>query len=47
MQTHITTPFGRRSLSLAMVARQAATQDFASRPGASETIVHKWRLFGR
>ncbi len=45
MQSHITTPFGRRSLSLAMVARQTATQEFASRPEANETIVHKWRLF--
>ncbi len=45
MQTIATTPFGRRSLSLAMVASQAATKEFASRPDASETVVHKWRLF--
>ena len=45
MQTQPTTPFGRRSLSLAMVASQAATENFAARPGASETVVHKWRLF--
>jgi replication initiation protein RepC len=45
MQRQATTPFGRRSLSLAMVASQAATKEFASRPNASETIVHKWRLF--
>jgi replication initiation protein RepC len=45
MQTQPTTPFGRRPLSLAMVARQAATENFAARPGASETVVHKWRLF--
>jgi replication initiation protein RepC len=45
MPTHLTTPFGRRSLSLAMVARQAATKEFALRPDASETVVHKWRLF--
>jgi replication initiation protein RepC len=45
MQTQPTTPFGRRPLSLAMVASQAATENFASRPGVSETIVHKWRLF--
>ncbi len=45
MQTQPTTPFGRRPLSLAMVASQAATEDFAARPGASETVVHKWRLF--
>ncbi|RTL79079.1 MAG: replication initiation protein RepC, partial [Hyphomicrobiales bacterium] len=45
MQTQPTTPFGRRTLSLAMVASQAATKEFASRPDASETVVHKWRLF--
>ncbi|GLI95596.1 plasmid replication protein RepC [Methylocystis echinoides] len=45
MPIHSTTPFGRRSLSLAMVASQAATKEFASRPNASETVVHKWRLF--
>ena len=45
MQTQPTTPFGRRPLSLAMVASQAATENFAARPGASETVVHKWRLF--
>jgi replication initiation protein RepC len=45
MRMQPTTPFGRRSLSLAMVASQAATENFATRPGASETVVHKWRLF--
>ncbi len=45
MQTQPTTPFGRRPLSLAMVANQAATETFAARPGASETVVHKWRLY--
>ena len=45
MQTHSTTPFGRRSLSLAMVASQANARDFAGKPGNSETVVHKWRLF--
>ncbi len=45
MQTQPTTPFGRRPLSLAMVASQAATENFAARPGASETVVHKWRLY--
>ena len=45
MHTQPTTPFGRRPLSLAMVASQAATENFAARPGASETVVHKWRLF--
>jgi replication initiation protein RepC len=28
-----------------MVASQAATKEFASRPHAPETVVHKWRLF--
>jgi replication initiation protein RepC len=45
MQARPTTPFGRRPLSLAMVASQAATENFAAKPGASETVVHKWRLF--
>ena len=45
MQSQPTTPFGRRSLSLAMVASQATARDFAAKPGASETVVHKWRLF--
>ena len=45
MQTHSTTPFGRRSLTLAMVASQASARDFATKPGASEPVVHKWRLF--
>ena len=45
MQTQPTTPFGRRSLSLAMVASQAAAKDFAAKPDASEAAVHKWRLF--
>ncbi|MBM3654830.1 MAG: replication initiation protein RepC, partial [Alphaproteobacteria bacterium] len=45
MRTYPTTPFGRRPLSLAMVAAQAATRDFAARPDASEMVVHKWRLF--
>jgi replication initiation protein RepC len=45
MHTRSTTPFGRRPLSLAMVASQTATENFAAEPGASETVVHKWRLF--
>jgi replication initiation protein RepC len=45
MRTHPTTPFGRRPLSLAMVATQAVTRDFAAKPDASKTVVHKWRLF--
>ena len=45
MQTHSTTPFGRRSLTLAMVASQASTREFATKPGASESVLHKWRLF--
>ncbi|TXT42415.1 MAG: replication initiation protein RepC [Methylocystaceae bacterium] len=45
MQSHPTTPFGRRPLSLAMVASQAAAKEFAAKPNASEMAVHKWRLF--
>jgi len=45
MQTQPTTPFGRRPLSLAMVASQAATEAFRVKPDAAEKIVHKWRLF--
>ncbi|WP_363352368.1 plasmid replication protein RepC [Methylocystis echinoides] len=45
MQTRSTTPFGRRSLSLAMVVSQANARDFAAKPDASELVVHKWRLF--
>src|ERR1019366_1763001 len=45
MQTQPTTPFGRRSMSLAMVANQANARNFAGKPGNSETVVHKWRLF--
>jgi replication initiation protein RepC len=44
-QNRSTTPFGRRSLTLAMVAGQAAAKVFAERPDAAETVVHKWRLF--
>lgn len=43
MATYSTTPFGRRSLSLAMVAAQTVTRDFLAK--ADETVVHKWRLF--
>jgi replication initiation protein RepC len=28
-----------------MVASQTATENFSAKPGASETVVHKWRLF--
>ena len=45
MQTQPTTPFGRRPLSLAMVASQAATEAFRVKPNAPERVVHKWRLF--
>ena len=45
MQTQPTTPFGRRSLTLAMVASQASARDFTGKPGSSEAVVHKWRLF--
>jgi replication initiation protein RepC len=32
-------------MSLAMVASQATARDFAGKPGSSEAVVHKWRLF--
>ncbi|SEF15422.1 replication initiation protein RepC [Rhizobiales bacterium GAS191] len=40
MDTHLTTPFGRRSLSLAMVASQVAAK--ACPP---EIAAHKWHVF--
>ncbi|MGJ0620442.1 MAG: plasmid replication protein RepC [Methylocystis sp.] len=40
-----TTPFGRRPLSLAVIAAQTSTRAFAANENASETVVHKWRLF--
>lgn len=40
MEPHFSTPFGRRSLSLAMVASQATAKE--APPGAA---VHKWRIF--
>ena len=45
MQSQPTTPFGRRPLSLAMVASQAAAEAFRAKPDAAEAVVHKWRLF--
>jgi replication initiation protein RepC len=45
MRTHLTTPFGRRSLTRAMVASQTATQAFCDSAGASAAVAHKWRLF--
>ncbi|SEF12377.1 replication initiation protein RepC [Rhizobiales bacterium GAS191] len=40
MDTHLTTPFGRRSLSLAMVASQVT-----AKACAPETVAHKWQVF--
>ncbi|SDR63984.1 replication initiation protein RepC [Rhizobiales bacterium GAS113] len=40
MDIHLTTPFGRRSLSLAMVASQVA-----AKACSADTAVHKWQLF--
>src|SRR6266568_5962681 len=40
MQTRSTTPFGRRPLSLAMVASQVSAKTCPP-----ETVTHKWRLF--
>jgi replication initiation protein RepC len=40
-----TTPFGRRPLSLAVVANEAAARAFVKTAGDDPAIVHKWRLF--
>lgn len=40
MQTHATTPFGRRSMSLGMIATQIAAQGVDA-----GTSVHKWHVF--
>ena len=40
MHAHPTTPFGRRSLSLAMVASQVVANACPA-----DTVTHKWRLF--
>ncbi len=45
MGTHLTTPFGRRPLSRAMVAAQTLAKEFAAQPQAAEAVVHKWKLF--
>ncbi|MGJ0505997.1 MAG: plasmid replication protein RepC [Methylocystis sp.] len=48
MTTQTTTPFGRRPLSLAVVASQAAARAFAQTSGGAggaSPVVHKWRLF--
>ncbi len=45
MGTHLTTPFGRRPLSRAMVAAQALAKEFAAQPHAADAVVHKWKLF--
>ncbi len=45
MGTHLTTPFGRRPLSRAMVGAQTLAKEFATQPQAAEAVVHKWKLF--
>ena len=45
MSDNLTTPFGRRPLSLAMVASQVAARAYAESEKAAEAAVHKWRLF--
>ncbi|MEK8095537.1 plasmid replication protein RepC [Methylocystis sp. IM3] len=40
-----TTPFGRRPLSLAVVASQAAAKAFVQAAGEAPAVTHKWRLF--
>ncbi len=43
--TEATTPFGRRPLSLAVVASQAAAKAFVQTAGEKAAVTHKWRLF--
>ena len=46
MQSHTTTPFGRRPLSLAMVASAGGDARISRRnPTRPRLVVHKWRLF--
>lgn len=40
MQTHATTPFGRRSMSLGMIASQITAEAMPA-----DTTVHKWHVF--
>ncbi|MEK8121645.1 helix-turn-helix domain-containing protein [Methylocystis sp. IM4] len=46
MEPHVaTTPFGRRPMTLTLIATQAAACDFAAQTNSSNSAVHKWRLF--
>ncbi len=46
MEPHVAaTPFGRRSMTLALIATQAAARDFAAHTNSSNIAIHKWRLF--
>lgn len=45
MRTRATTPFGRRPMTLAMMASQTSARDFTQSPSATYSPVHKWRLF--
>jgi len=45
MTTRSTTPFGRRSTSLGLIATQIETRAFAEKSGGDKEPVHKWRVF--
>ena len=45
MTTRSTTPFGRRSTSLGLIATQIETRAFAEKSGGGKEPVHKWRVF--
>ena len=45
MTTRSTTPFGRRSTSLGLIATQIETRAFAEKSGGDKEPVHKWHVF--
>ena len=45
MTTRSTTPFGRRSMPLGLIATQIETRAFAEKSGRGKEPVHKWRVF--
>jgi replication initiation protein RepC len=45
MTTRSTTPFGRRSMPLGLIATQIETNAFAARSATTRELVHKQRAF--
>jgi hypothetical protein len=45
MTTHSTTPSGRRSMPLGLIATQIQTNAFAAKSGTTRELVHKQRAF--